>query len=217
MSETSPHGGEVDAPFDVELFNQSPLVVAPYLLGSTLSRDSDEGRVSVRITEVEAYLGVGEDPGAHAHRGKTRRNATLFGPPAHLYVYFTYGMHHCANVVCQPDGTASGLLLRGAEVVEGVELARLRRGPRVTDRNLARGPGCLTVAMGIDLAENGSDLRLSPFILQVDGEPSAYLAGPRTGINGPGGTEEYLFRFWIPNEPTVSAYKRHPRLPRPTA
>ncbi len=216
MTATDSNGEGMNATFNVELFNRSPLLVAPYLLGSVISKDSDEGRVSVRITEVEAYLGVGEDPGAHAHRGKTRRNSTLFGPPAHLYVYFTYGMHHCANVVCQPDGTASGLLLRGGEVVEGIELARSRRGPRVTDRNLARGPGCLTVAMGIDLADNGSDLSKLPFTLNVTGDTSDYLSGPRTGINGPGGTEEYLFRFWIPNEPTVSAYKRHPKLARPT-
>lgn len=217
MTGTGPHGAGPGATFDVELFNQTPMLVAPYLLGSVLSRDSDEGRVSVRITEVEAYLGVGEDPGAHAFRGKTRRNATLFGPPAHLYVYFTYGMHHCANVVCQPDGTASGLLLRGGEVIEGIELARRRRGPRVTDRNLARGPGCLTVALGIDLADNGSDLSQPPFTLLVSGDATAHQSGPRTGINGAGGTEEYPFRFWIPNEPTVSAYKRHPKLPRPTA
>lgn len=201
------------ASFDVELFTQSPLTVAPFLLGSTLTRDSADGPVSVRITEVEAYLGVGEDPGAHAYRGKTRRNASLFGPPAHLYVYFTYGLHHCANVVCRPEGTGGGLLLRAGEVVAGIELARYRRGPRATDRNLARGPGCLTVALGIDLADDGSDLALAPFRLEVSGEPSAYLSGPRTGINGPGGTEQYRFRFWIPNEPTVSAYKRHPKLP----
>ena len=177
-----------------------------------LSRDSDEGRVSVRITEVEAYLGVGQDPGAHAHRGKTKRNSSLFGPPAHLYAYFTYGMHTCANVVCAPEGTASGLLLRGAEVVEGIELARARRGPRISDRDLARGPANLTVAAGIHLSDNGSDLFKAPFELQLTGEASDYQTGPRTGINGPGGTLNYPFRFWIPGEPTVSPYKRHPKL-----
>lgn len=186
--------------------------MAPYLLGSVLSRDSDDGRVSVRITEVEAYLGVGQDPGAHAHRGKTKRNATLFGPPAHLYTYFTYGMHTCANVVCMPDGTASGLLLRAGEIVEGIELARHRRGPKISDRNLARGPACLTVAMGIKLTDNGSDVFASPFELDVADAPSEYAVGPRTGINGPGGTLEYPFRYWIPGDRTVSPYKRHPKL-----
>lgn len=177
-----------------------------------LSHDTDDGRVAVRITEVEAYLGVGQDPGAHAHRGKTRRNSSLFGPPGHLYAYFTYGMHTCANIVCSPDGTAAGLLLRGGEVVEGIELARERRGHRIRDRNLARGPACLTVAMGILLSENGSDLSEAPFDLQVASTPSEYATGPRTGINGPGGTLDYPFRFWIPGNETVSAYKRHPKL-----
>ncbi|MFH6778895.1 DNA-3-methyladenine glycosylase, partial [Clavibacter michiganensis] len=94
---------------DAAFFARDAVEVAPALLGGILSRESEEGRVSVRLTEVEAYRGVGEDPGSHAFRGKRARNATMFGPPAHLYAYFTYGMHTCANIVCGPEGTSAGV------------------------------------------------------------------------------------------------------------
>ena len=126
--------------------------VAPLLLGSVLSHAG----VSVRLTEVEAYGGA-DDPGSHAFRGRTRRNAVMFGPPGHLYVYFTYGMHHCANVVCGPDGEASAVLLRAGEVVSGHDVARDRR-PGSSDRDLARGPARLCRALAIDLSVDGSSL-----------------------------------------------------------
>ncbi|MHB1171681.1 MAG: DNA-3-methyladenine glycosylase [Lacisediminihabitans sp.] len=179
--------------------------VAPLLLGATLSR----GEVTVRLTEVEAYLGDGVDPGSHAFRGRTRRNATMFGEPGHLYSYFTYGMHVCANVVCSSAGTASGVLLRAGEIVEGMELARLRRASSRTDADLARGPARLAVALAITLADDGLDLASGPVRLELPATPSAYKQGPRTGVSGPGGTVDYPWRFWIPGDPTVSPYRPH--------
>ena len=126
--------------------------VAPELLGSVLRH----GEVAVRLTEVEAYDGA-HDPASHAFRGRTPRNAIMFGPPGHLYVYFSYGMHWAANIICGPDGHASGVLLRSGEVVDGVEVARSRRG-RAIDRDLARGPGRLTQALGIRIEHRGACL-----------------------------------------------------------
>ena len=131
------------------------LDVAPRLLDGVLRHRTPDGVVAVRITEVEAYDGPG-DPGSHAHNGRTARNAVMFGPPGHLYVYFTYGMHHCCNVVVGDEGSPSAVLLRAGEVVEGVDLARARRGS--TDRDLARGPARLCEALGLDLSHNGVDL-----------------------------------------------------------
>ncbi len=182
--------------------------VAPLLLGSVLSVDSPEGTVSLRITEIEAYHGA-KDPGSHAFRGKTSRNAVMFGEPGHLYTYFTYGMHTCANVVCGPEGQASGLLLRAGEVVEGIELARARRETSKTDADLARGPARLTVAAGITLADGGADLAASRIRLELGGGAAEVATGPRTGVSGPGGTAEFPWRFWIPGDRTVSPYKAH--------
>lgn len=193
-------------------FAASAVEVAPRLLGAVFGHQSDEGRVSIRITEVEAYLGDGSDPGSHAYRGKTRRNATMFGEPGHLYAYFTYGMHTCANMACSPEGTASGVLLRAGEVVEGLDLARARRTTSTSDRDLARGPARLTVAMGIRLADNGSDLLAPPFSVRLPAAPHAHLSGPRTGVAGAGGGAEFPWRFWLPGERSVSPYKRHPKL-----
>ncbi len=136
-----------------ELLAGPVVEVAPRLLGATFTH----GGVTVRLTEVEAYDGP-NDPGSHAHNGRTERNAVMFGPPGHLYVYFTYGMHHCCNVSCGPDGEASAVLLRAGEVVDGIEIARVRR-PGSTDRDLARGPGRLCKTLGIDRDDNGLDLR----------------------------------------------------------
>ncbi|NRQ39113.1 DNA-3-methyladenine glycosylase [Nonomuraea sp. NN258] len=146
-------------------FDRPSHEVAPELLGRVLVH----GPVAVRLTEVEAYGGPGEDPAAHTYRGKTPRNAVMFGPPGHLYVYFTYGMHFCANLVCLPEGSGSAVLLRAGEVVAGLDLARDRRsGGRsvsarsvpdraVPDRDLARGPARLAVALGLARAHNGLD------------------------------------------------------------
>lgn len=181
---------------------------APLLLGSILTVDSPEGSVSVRITEVEAYHGS-EDPGSHAFRGKTNRNAVMFGEPGHLYTYFTYGMHTCANVVCGPEGQASGCLLRAGEVVDGIELARSRRVTSRADRDLARGPARLTVAAGISLADGGEDLAASRIRLELGGGVPEVATGPRTGVSGPGGAADFPWRFWIPGDRTVSPYNAH--------
>jgi len=175
------------------------LEVAPRLLGATLRH----GEVAVRITEVEAYDGP-NDPGSHAFNGMTPRNAVMFGPPGHLYVYFTYGMHYCCNVVCGPEGTPSAVLLRGGEVIDGVELARFRRsGAR--DRDLARGPARLCQALAIGRDENGSDLTSRGLTLHPSSSAAPDVStGPRVGLRG---APDRPWRFWLTGDPTVSAYR----------
>ncbi|MEX5271244.1 DNA-3-methyladenine glycosylase [Kocuria sabuli] len=195
--------------------------VAPRLLGGLFGHRSEEGSVLLRITEVEAYGGPAgsdlPDPGAHTWGGRTARNASMFGPPGHVYVYFTYGMHHAVNVVCRPEGTAGGCLVRAGEVVEGVELARARRargrsGP-VPDAGLARGPGNLAKALGIDLRHDGAVLAAGNtsaapgFFLVPAPEPVPAASGPRTGVSGPGGTTEFPWRWWIAGDSSVSPYR----------
>ncbi|WP_432206131.1 DNA-3-methyladenine glycosylase [Arthrobacter agilis] len=185
----------------------SALDVAPWLLGAHLTHQDDDGRVTVRISEVEAYLGP-DDPGSHAFRGRTARNATMFGPAGHLYVYFTYGMHYCANIVCGSDGRAMGLLLRAGEIVEGADLARARRNQPASDLDLARGPARLAQALGVDRRFDGADVLADPFRLVLPGEPPAAISrGPRVGVSGVAGTGEYPWRFWLPQDPTVSRYR----------
>lgn len=193
-----------------EFFARDSVELAPLLLGAVLSHDTPEGRVSVRISEVEAYRGVGEDPGSHAFRGQTARNAVMFGAAGHLYAYFTYGMHVCLNVVAAHPGQSAAVLLRGGTVVEGVELARARRAG-APDRDLARGPARLAVALGVPLAASGADLLAPPFELLVAAHPLRYDAGPRTGVSGAGGGAAFPWRFWIAGEQGVSVYRRHAR------
>ncbi|MDN5769789.1 MAG: DNA-3-methyladenine glycosylase [Microlunatus sp.] len=185
--------------------------MAPTLLGATLTHAG----VTVRITEVEAYGGE-RDQASHAFRGRTDRNQVMFGPPGHLYVYISYGMHHAANVVCGPDGTASGSLLRSGEVVDGVELARSRRGPRVRERDLARGPGRLAQALGLTLAVRGTDvLGDGPVRLVLDAYPVAeVVSGPRVGVTK---EPDRPWRFWVAGDWFVSDYKRSPRAVSPGA
>jgi DNA-3-methyladenine glycosylase len=176
------------------------------LLGSSLTA----GGVTVRLTEVEAYSGVGTDPASHAHRGRTPRNAVMFGEPGHLYVYFTYGMHWCLNVVCGPVGEASAVLLRAGEVVSGLAAARERRGVPA-DRDLARGPARLAVALGLDGSANGSSLvdGNGPAVLRLPDSPvpdALIQTGPRVGVAGGHDTP---WRFWLAGDPSVSAYRRH--------
>ena len=171
---------------------------APLLLNAVLRH----GEVAVRITEVEAYDGA-NDPGSHAFRGMTRRNAVMFGPPAHLYCYFTYGMHVCCNVVCGPEGIASAGLLRGGEVVEGIEIARERRAG-ASDRDLARGPARLCRALDIGLTDTGADLDAGPITLTLGPPPEHVSTGPRVGLRA---AAERPWRFWITGEPTVSSYR----------
>jgi DNA-3-methyladenine glycosylase len=181
------------------------LPAARGLLGCELSA----GGVTVRLTEVEAYAGTAGDPASHAHRGRTPRNAIMFGPAGFLYVYFTYGMHWCANVVTGSEGEASAVLLRAGAVVSGSDLASARRRSTV-ERDLARGPARLCQALGIDGTAYGADLlgdgpvRLRPPSVPVP--PSLVAAGPRVGVTG---AHDREWRFWIAGDPTVSAYRRH--------
>jgi DNA-3-methyladenine glycosylase len=173
--------------------------VAPRLLGATLQH----GGVTLRLTEVEAYAGA-TDPGSHAYRGRTTRNAVMFGPAGHLYCYFVYGMHVCANLVTGPAGEAGAVLLRAGEVIDGLDLARSRR-PGARDLDLARGPARLCQALGITLETNGEPARLTVPVSPLDD----VRTGPRVGLRQ---AAERPWRFWIDGEPTVSAYR--PAKPR---
>ncbi|QOC92542.1 DNA-3-methyladenine glycosylase [Micromonospora craniellae] len=174
------------------------------------------GGVRIRLTEVEAYAGTGEDPASHAHRGPTPRAKVMFGPAGHAYTYFVFGMHWCLNVVCGREGEAAAVLLRAGAVVDGLDLARKRRG-EVPDRDLARGPARLVVALGLDATANGTDLvdGSGPLLLTPPTRPvapSEVSAGPRVGVAA---AHDVPWRFWITGDPTVSAYRRH--VPRRTA
>lgn len=192
-------------------FGRPVLEVAPDLLGCTVSHAG----VTVRLTEVEAYDGS-NDPGSHAFRGQTPRTRVMFGEPGGLYVYFAYGMHWCVNLVCGPSGTASAVLLRAGQVVQGLEMARARR-LGIVDRDLARGPARLAVTLGLTRDQNGIDTLAteSPFVVRsgIPGPPSGspgpvLRSGPRVGVSGPGGeSAQYPWRFWLQGEATVSAYR----------
>ena len=182
--------------------------VAPSLLGAVLTSRTDQGRVAVALTEVEAYDGP-DDPASHAWRGPTPRNAVMFGPPGRLYVYLSYGMHWCANVVTGPDGTASAVLLRAGRVVHGHGLARQRRGPRVVDRALARGPACLTRTLAIGKEHDGIDLGSGGELsIEPGPRPQGVSVGPRVGVSR---APDVAWRFWVTGDETVSAYRRSPR------
>lgn len=198
-------------PLPRTFFDRPVLEVAPDLLGRILVRSTPDGPIAVRLTEVEGYDGP-NDPGSHAYRGRTPRNEVMFGPPGHVYVYFTYGMWHCMNLVCGPDGSASAVLLRAGEVVEGAELARKRRLSARNDKELAKGPARLATALGVDRALDGTDACASgetPLrMLTGTSVPSDQVRnGPRTGVAGDGGVHPW--RFWVANDPTVSPYRAH--------
>lgn len=213
------------SPLGRDFFDRSAPEVAPALLGCVLEHETQEGVVAVELTEVEAYAGQ-LDPASHAYRGMTARNAVMFGPPGHAYVYFTYGMHFCVNVVCLPAGTANGVLLRAGRVIAGEDLARRRRVARrlapqeqvpvrvLPARELARGPARLCQALGIGRAQNGLDFcdPASPLRLSVNpdgvaaGVARTISVGPRVGVNAAADTD---WRFWVADEPTVSAYRPH--------
>lgn len=193
-----------------DLLSRPASEVAPRLLGCLFSHTTDKGTVTVELTEVEAYMGEA-DPASHAYRGPTPRNQVMFGEPGHLYVYRSYGMHWCCNIVTGHDGTASAVLLRAGRVVDGVELARERRGERVTDRALARGPGCLGQALGLTREQNGADLLGSAGLRLRAGSPvpaDRIASGHRVGVTL---AYDVPWRFWVVADPTVSAYKRSPR------
>ncbi|KUF13721.1 MULTISPECIES: DNA-3-methyladenine glycosylase [Streptomyces] len=198
-------------PLPRDFFDRPVLEVAPELLGRVLVRSTPDGPIELRLTEVEAYAGEA-DPGSHAYRGRTARNSVMFGPPGHAYVYFTYGMWHCLNVVCGPEGTASGVLLRAGEITAGAELARERRLSARNDKELAKGPARLATALDVGRNLDGADFCAGPdaplTLLRGTPTPSEQVSnGPRTGVGGEGSVHPW--RFWTTNDPTVSPYRAH--------
>jgi DNA-3-methyladenine glycosylase len=215
-----------------DFFARYAVEVAPALLGCVLEHQTAAGLVAVELTEVEAYAGQ-SDPASHAYHGKTKRNAVMFGPPGHAYVYFTYGMHFCVNLVCLGEDSVSAILLRAGAIIEGEDLARARRSvPKpgaerayVASRDLARGPARLCQALGIDRSLDGADvcvpespLRVRPPQLGAPQGPSQgtgagttarsgkIVSGPRVGVSA---AAEVPWRFWFEGEPTVSLYRAH--------
>jgi DNA-3-methyladenine glycosylase len=194
------------------VLGSGPETAAPSLLGARLTSELGGTTVMVELTEVEAYDGE-SDPASHAFRGRTPRNQVMFGPAGFLYVYLSYGMHWCANVVTGPSGQASAVLLRAGRVVSGVKVARARRGDRISDRALARGPACLTRALGIGRSEYGTDLfGAGPVRLELGPrlDDAAIGVGPRVGVSV---AADVPWRYWIAGDPTVSAYQRSLRAP----
>lgn len=195
---------------NVGVLSRSAEEVAPELLGSVLTCKTSEGTVSLAITEAEAYSGTA-DPASHAYRGRTPRNAIMFGPAGHLYVYRSHGLHWCANVVTGTDGIASAVLIRAGRVIEGEELARARRGEKVESPRLARGPGNFCQALGITGEHNGADLLRGTSVTLSEGEPvptALVRVGPRVGVSK---AHDWQHRFFLAGDPTVSAYRLSPR------
>jgi DNA-3-methyladenine glycosylase len=217
-----------------EFFDRPATEVAPDLLSCVLWHDSPVGLVAARLVEVEAYEGLA-DPASHAYRGQTARNSVMFGPPGHAYVYFTYGMHFCVNLVCQPAGRAEAVLLRAGEITQGTALAMLRRSGRAGDNgsdeaagvtnggrqvravDLARGPGRLCQALAIDRSLDGADvcgpdspLGVRPAESVVD--RSDICTGPRVGITQ---AAERPLRYWLAGDRHVSVFR--PAKPRAAA
>jgi DNA-3-methyladenine glycosylase len=218
-----------------EFFARPSAEVAPDLLGCVLEHETADGLVAVELTEVEAYAGR-SDPASHAYRGKTPRNAVMFGPPGHAYVYFTYGMYFCVNMVCLGEnGSASAVLLRAGAIIAGEDLARARRtrgrvseapvseGPvsetplsetraRIASRDLARGPARLCQALSIDRSLDGADVCVasSPLRMRAGaGNPARsgkIITGPRVGVSS---AAEIPWRFWYEGDPTVSVYRAY--------
>jgi DNA-3-methyladenine glycosylase len=185
-----------------------PIDLAQLLLGSVIEADGPDGTVGVRLVEVEAYRGE-DDPASHCYRGRTPRNTVMWGPAGHLYVYFVYGMHFCANIVGSHEGVAGAVLLRAGEVVSGLDVVRGRRPNARGTGELAKGPAILTSVLRVDRAQNGVDLTdpASPVRLRV-GErvaPEDIRTGPRVGVAM---AMETPWRFWVAGSQAVSTYRR---------
>jgi DNA-3-methyladenine glycosylase len=189
---------------------RDPLEVAVDLLNKLLIHDDPEfGRVGGRIVEVEAYLGAGIDPGSHAFRGPGKRNATMFGPPGRLYVYFTYGMHWCSNVVCNPHGAGGAVLMRALHPTDGIDLMWPRRPKAKRERDLCSGPARLAQALGLTGVLDGTDLAKGPVFLLDDGTPPPTEPGNSVRIGlSPGKGDESPWRWWVRGDPNVSGSPR---------
>jgi len=185
-------------------FDRPSVAVAEDLLGMRLVHDAPDGRVGGRIVEAEAYQGP-EDLAAHSARGRTARNAVMFGPPGHLYVYLVYGLHHCLNIVCGPSDKPEAVLIRALALDEGLPLARSRRGEQVAEARLASGPGNVGQALGVDRTQNGTDLLAGPVRLEPRRGPTPRVVrGRRIGVAYAGPWAERELRFWIADDPHVS-------------
>lgn len=203
MTSRAAHG---DRKLPRSFYARPTLEVARDLIGKTLYRATADGITAGVIVETEAYVSA-IDPAAHGHRGKTQRNAVMFGPPGHAYVYFTYGMHYCLNVVTEDEHVAAAVLLRALQPTVGVPLMRMRRGERISDRDLARGPGRLCAAMAITVADNGVDL--GGDVLWIAETPEfapnpPIVATPRIGITQ---AADWPWRFVLADSPWVSGRK----------
>lgn len=189
---------------------------AQWLLG----RRVVHGQVVLRVTEVEAYADHG-DPASHAWRGRTDRNSVMFGPAGYAYVYRSYGVHWCLNIVAGPDRAAAAVLLRAGQIVGGISTAASRRPPASGEHQLARGPGRLTQALGVDARQQGVDMLDARSTLRLlnpagdaasDGLPPEGVArGPRVGVSR---AADVAWRFWLRGDASVSAYRRSPRAPK---
>ncbi|MDQ3881069.1 MAG: DNA-3-methyladenine glycosylase [Chloroflexota bacterium] len=184
-------------------FDRPALAVARELIGARLVHETRDGVVAGVIVETEAYAGP-EDLAAHSARGRTPRNAVMFGPPGHAYVYLVYGIHHCVNVVCGPGEKPEAVLLRAATIDVGLEVARRRRGSGVADHRLAAGPGNLTVAFAIDRASNGGDLIHGPLRVEPGAAPRTIATSVRIGVAYSGAWAELPWRFMAAGDPHVS-------------
>jgi DNA-3-methyladenine glycosylase len=219
-----PSGVSGRKPLPREFFARPSLEVGPDLLGCVITHLTADGPVSVMISEVEAYCGEG-DPASHAYRGRTARNAVMFGPPGHVYVYFTYGMHFCMNLVCEGQPGPAAVLLRAGRVIEGVPLATARRSARLgrpgrggraapaalREVDLARGPARLCEALAVDRAHDGADATDPASsllaIAATDPVPAARISrGPRVGISR---AADRPWRYWITGDPSVSPYRAY--------
>jgi DNA-3-methyladenine glycosylase len=192
---------------DREELAEDVLLAAVRLLGCTLEADTPDGTIAVRLVEVEAYGGAA-DPASHSFRGRTPRNAVMFGPPGYLYVYFVYGMHFCANVTCLPEGKPSAVLLRAGEVVSDLATARMRRPTARRAEDLARGPARLASLLGLGRSDTGLDVTDPASRVRLYGaapvDPGLVRAGPRVGVAA---AHETPWRFWLDGSAAVSPYR----------
>lgn len=205
MSGVDDLGCMVGEPLPRAFYEQPTLTVARHLIGKTFARRTEDGLVAGMIVETEGYISA-VDPAAHAYRGKTPSNATMFGQPGHIHVYFTYGMHYCVNVVTEAEGTAGAVLIRAIQPCAGIALMQTRRGERITERDLARGPGRLCAAFALTTANDGTDLLGDTLWIceppTPHKEPLPIAVTPRVGITQ---AVEWPWRFVLMGNPYVSA------------
>lgn len=188
-------------------YARSTLTVAKELLGKTLVSRVGGQRLAGKIVETEAYMGP-KDVASHSKHGPESRAAPMFGDPGHAYVYFTYGMHHCINVVTEPAGSGTAVLIRALEPADGLPAMRRNRGPNIDDRNLTNGPGKLCQALGITRGLNLADLLGDSLWIEEAPavSPRKIKSSARVGISR---GREHSWRFYVDENPYVSAHPRY--------